>query len=212
MEVFDWVATSPYFNSAKLARTDSLNSSRKRAKDSRSMFQNFLDFTLERSMSEIEIHGAVKPVHLRQDVVKQALQAFGKDELYEVLNRIGDINLKIKQVFSGTLVTQWTGVQGTPVRWIMDEVQRRLEQSAPIQLSIPDGLGSDGCNSIDPRLLTISSWQVAISDMTLDQVQELVVHVKEELDQQGKLSFDFRAAKKRKAERKALLESQSQAI
>lgn len=209
-EVFDWVATSHYFDSAKLARSDMLRGSRKRAKDTRTMFQNFLDWTLDRTMSTLDMEGKGRSIHHRKDVIDQALQAFGRKDLYERLNRVGDIKQKIKQTFSGKFVTEWTGVQGRPVRWIMDEVQRRLEPSQPTELGTLDEARTTASDAIDPNLLTAPSWQVVMSNMTVDQVREHAVRVKEELDQQGKLHYDFREAKKLKAERKALMGSQSQ--
>ena len=207
-EVFDWVATSQYFDSAKLARSDMLNGTRKRARDTRTMFQNFLDWTLEHSMSTMKMEdGKGRLIHHRRDVIEHALRTFGKRELFLRLVHVGEIKQKIKQVFSGKLVTEWTGVQGTPVRWIMDEVQNRSEQSLSAERSLPSLDGVNGTlEAIDPSLLNVPAWQVAMGVMSPEEIKELTIQVKEELGEKGKLSYDIKAAKKRKAERKAMLE------
>ncbi|CAL1713280.1 unnamed protein product [Somion occarium] len=211
-EAFDWVSSSSYFIPTRLARPDVLQGSQKRAKASRTMFQDFLDYTATRALSMQR-----QAIESRDVAIERALRHFDKWDLYQTILHTCEAKQRIKQIFTGKLVMEWTGVQGTPVRWIMEEVQRKLEaQPLPlaqeIDASTPLCHSVKGSELVDPSFLTLAPWQILMKDLTVEQVKDLVVEVKEGLQRDGKLQFDWQEAKKRKAERKALLESQPQPL
>ena len=97
---------------------------------------------------------------------------------------------RAKEILNGTNVQLWTGLQGMPVRFVMDEVKERLS-------SMP-AVGSAPAMAMDE----VQVWQRVWLEMSDDEVRALVVNVKEELQEKGELEFDWRAAKAAKLERK----------
>ena len=71
----------------------------------------------------------------------------------------------------------------------MDEVQNRSEQSLSAERSLPSLDGVNGTlEAIDPSLLNVPAWQVAMGDMSPEEIKELTIQVKEELGEKGKRS------------------------
>ncbi|KAJ3484250.1 hypothetical protein NLI96_g5754 [Meripilus lineatus] len=213
-EIFDWVSTSPYFDAGRMVRSDANNGSRPKARVMRHMYQKFLVHAKDIASKQ--------PYDLTQqttnDVVEQAaIDFFGKRDLYEQLLRVSRAKEKIKAVFSGKLVGQWTGVQGLPVRWLMDEIQNRLGDDGAASVDGPstvtDSLANHSLHlasphlvpqdsSISPAHLVLAPWERALENMSPDDVWALVVQVKKEMHSKGLLEYDWRAAKELSARRK----------
>ncbi|KAI0785256.1 hypothetical protein C8Q75DRAFT_686109, partial [Abortiporus biennis] len=135
-DVFQWVASSPYFDPRLLSRADTANNARRKARDARPMYQNFLKYvrsiagTSNNGDTQVHDPSSVKEKgkhrERKQAIMSNVLTRYGKRALYDALLRVASIKQHVKDVYTGRLVTEWTGVQGTPVRWIMNEVERRL--------------------------------------------------------------------------------------
>ena len=149
----------------------------------------------------------------RAEVQERALEYFGrKDELQYILH-VATVRQHAKQVFTGSLVQQWTTVQGVPIRFIMDEVKRVLSSDRTSLSGLdPDVHTSPAMatplaslraqaraeDSLNAQPNALEAWELALFDMDSEQVRRVVVEAKDTLDAQGKLHFDWRAAKARK--------------
>lgn len=202
-EIFSWLASSRFFDSRSMLRSNTGNTSNMKARDARTMYQNFLVYAQDCDSGSKKLDADA--------VLGEALDFFGKRDLYTVFGHIAAAKRHIGSIFTGRLVQEWTGLQGVPVRFVMDEVRARL--GGEDVLSIVAGISLDSLPSgdIDPVHLTLRAWESAMESMSVDEVKTMVVRVKEELAAGGKLEFDWRAAKQRKAEQKRLrAEAQTQ--
>ena len=112
--------------------------------------------------------------------------------------RIDAIKRHVRDVFSGNLVIEWTGVTGMPVRFIMDEVKRRLGGEDKLRTVDDIALDSLDSSDIPPMYLTVRVWEFAMSEMSIDKVKIMVIRAKEDLDAEGKLQYNWKAAKQMK--------------
>ncbi|KAJ3486669.1 hypothetical protein NLI96_g4085 [Meripilus lineatus] len=215
-EIFDWVSTSPYFDAGRMVRSDANNGSRRKVREVRSMYRNFLVYAdgiaskQSDGLARQAVDGAVE---------QTAINFFGKRELYEQLLRVSSAKGRIKAVFSGKLVVQWTGIEGLPVRWLMDEVQRRLGGDGAASMhgpsTVTDSRANTSIDSAPPHEvlqysescissihLELAPWERALEKMSPGDVQALVTQVKEEMKDKGLLECDWRAAKGLREERK----------
>lgn len=100
-EVFDWVATSRFFNPHRLLPAmKSLG-----FKGKRKMYEEFLDY-LESLIASAESESRFD-IHAIQD---EALALFGKREEFDQAVREKYLFREAKKVFSGNLVKEWTGL------------------------------------------------------------------------------------------------------
>ncbi|OBZ71311.1 hypothetical protein A0H81_08338 [Grifola frondosa] len=150
--IFDWVATSPYFDAFILAKYDTVRTRRnKKAREERTMYQDFVAYARER------IQTAPRG-HRKRPTLLGASAARAK---------------RLHCDSSGK--TLWSRVT--------EPMSTELAEPLP--------------------------WELALFDMSLEQVQALVKQVKDEMQEQGKLEFDWRAAKALKEEQKRLKAEQN---
>ena len=192
LELFEWVATSSIFFPHRLPAPVSDAShyqGKKKKKDIRPMYQNFLKFCSARTQQS--------PRAVLPDVIQLALRFFERKALYDLLLRFAAVRQHAKTVFTGKNVMEWTGLAGMPVRLVMDEVRTKLGgvDLLPVEVDVD--------SDIPPVHVTVAVWEDRLFSMTLEEIQELLLRTKEEMDGQGKLAFDWRAAKERKARQKA---------
>ncbi|KAI0078251.1 hypothetical protein K474DRAFT_1641867 [Panus rudis PR-1116 ss-1] len=203
MECFEWVASSPYFDPSKMPACHAENGpSRQKTVAARGMYSAFLQFCREQTASQ-RLDGASYKRISQAEGVEAALRTFGKWELYCRMMHVEDVKKYVKRIFKGTLVTEWTGVKGTPVRWLMDEIQKRLEQSAPSEVR-DNFIRTMEVDGVDPAYVTLELWQVVMREMDLEELRALTVQVKEEMDKEGRLFYDARAAIEARKQKKAL--------
>ncbi|TCD65111.1 hypothetical protein EIP91_003085 [Steccherinum ochraceum] len=198
-EVFEWISSSRFYDPSIMSRAESDHQGGRKAREARGMYQNFLTYAFETKNS-----GAYKSSLIdKGTAVQSALQFFGKWDLYCRILRVAAVKTHANTVLSGKLVTEWTGVQGTPVRWVMDEVKKRLGGEEEDR---PDlDYGDDGGSPMNSIHWTLFAWQAGLETMDVEAVRALTVEVKEEMEKDGRLAFDWREAKKRQAERKKAL-------
>ncbi len=197
-EVVHWVASSPFARAlaARLQSGDSKLSLKERG-EGRPMRQKFIDYlqaegspdTESDSSSEPNLSIFATPVD-RTDKIDAALRYFGKHDEYTAILDAARGSTRAKAMLNGNNVREWTGITGTPTRFILDEVKERLTARAG-SATVSDAMAE-----------AVPAWQRALLEMSNDEVRALTVSVKEDLDAAGKLEFDWRAAKAAKLERK----------
>lgn len=195
--IFAWITSSCLYDPARMVHSEAKHTGGRKVRETRGMYQRFL--TYARQQQQESTLGWAAPVD-RDTVVQSALQFFGKWDLYCRILRVASAKTHASTNFTGKHVTQWTGVQGVPVRFVMDEVKRRLggEELDVPQLDLQD-IGGD---PIDPVHWTLVAWQVGLEAMDNEAIRAFTVQVKEDLQKNGKLEFNWREAKERRAERK----------
>ena len=192
-EIFAWIMSSRFYNPGIMTRSEADHQGGRRIREARPMYQDFLVHAKQNS-------DGFSAIWDKDTIVQNALQYFGKRELYCRILDVVAIKDHVKTVFTGKLVTEWTGITGPPVRWIMTEVQRRLGgeevDKSEVQAATAAGDTIDACH------MTMVVWQVKMKTMNATAVRNLTEQVKEEMDKEGKLKFDWREAKKREVEQK----------
>ncbi|KAI0335938.1 hypothetical protein GY45DRAFT_1292590 [Cubamyces sp. BRFM 1775] len=203
-EIFDWVTSSPFAMAlaerlkAKDDGSDASPSGKDRG-EGRAMRQNFIALLQSYEFPE-EVQSSVGSSVFatwgnRREKLEATLKHFGKDKEYAAILNAAQAAVRAKAVLNGKNVQEWTGIMGMPARYILDEMKERL---AKLQLgSEPDG---DAVASSVVR--EIPAWQYPLLEMSDEEVRELMVKVKEDLDAAGKLEYDWRAAKAAKLARK----------
>ena len=202
IDIFLWLASSRFFDPNRMLRfEDGLSKGKLRAKADRPMYQNFLDFSQSQK--------ATTPRISFGDISSEAIDFFGKRPLHTTLLRIAEIKSHVKANFTGVLVTKWTGLKGMPVSSTMKEVKERLggDDLLPAVSGIPlESLPTEDINIVH---LTLRAWESTMHRMTAAEIEHMVVRVKEELGAEGKLDYDWKAAKRKKAENKQKRENSS---
>ncbi|KAH9854649.1 hypothetical protein C2E23DRAFT_893954 [Lenzites betulinus] len=188
-EVIQWVATSPLAASfaARLKSGESKLLPKEKG-DGRPMRQKFISFLKQHEFDTATDSVFTSPSD-REKKMHEALRYFGKDKEYAAILDIERAGKRAKVILNGSNVQNWTGANGMPVRYILDEVKVRLAAR------------SSGTEPVVSE--EVPTWQRALLDMSDEEVRELTVTVKEELDAAGKLAFDWRAAKAAKLKKKA---------
>lgn len=118
-----------------------------KAKEDRTMFYAFPKYVRSHAtQSEI-------PHPSKSDVQQEALVYFGKKDEFEAVVRDKQLTRRIKELFNGHLVMEWTAVLywGT-IKKIMDKVRERI--------------GGD-------------DWREIMVEMSLEQVKALTIEVKD---------------------------------
>ncbi|THH18306.1 hypothetical protein EUX98_g8982 [Antrodiella citrinella] len=199
-EIFEWISSSPYYNPGVMARSESDHQGGRKAREARGMYQNFLIYARRRTNGKASVPD-------REAAMQTALQTFGRWDVYCRVLHVAAVKSHISASFTGKLVTEWTDAHGPPVRWLMDEVKKKLGGDQPDQDSLADFQESEQSEFIiDPMHRTLCAWQIGMGAMNILAIRTLVEQVKEEMDKDGRLEFDWKEAKlKREAERKAAL-------
>lgn len=204
-EIFNWVVSSPFAIAlAERLKAKDDNDAQPSAKDrgeGRTMRQNFIAFLQSYEFPEEEQGDAESSLFAtrgnREEKLEAALKYFGKDEEYAAILRAARATVRAKAVLNGKNVQEWTGIMGMPVRFILDEMKERLAKS---RLRPESDAGAGAVAS--PLAREIPAWQYPLLEMSDEEVRELMVQVKEDLDAAGRLKYDWRTAKAAKLERK----------
>lgn len=133
----------------------------------------------------------------------EAINVFGKRSLHDALLHVAAAKKHVQSVFTGKLVQAWTGVSGMPVRFVMDETKRRLGGEGIMHTVAGISIDTLQPEGIPAMHLTLRVWESAMAEMSADQVKTLVMEVKLELEAEGKLDFDWRAAKQKRASQRS---------
>lgn len=190
-DIFSWLSSSRFFNPAKLLRSEAANASGRKAREARPMYQRFLDRVRQRKAPQNPPTSA--------SVSLEAIDFFGRRNLYDAVMHIAAVKGHVSSIFSGTLIRDWTGINGVPVRFIMDEMKRRLGGEDELRIVTGVSLDSLEPNDIPPMHLTLKIWESGMAGMQVDEVKAMATKVKEDLDAEGKLQHDWRAANQKKA-------------
>ncbi|GBE84907.1 predicted protein [Sparassis crispa] len=160
-------------------------------------------------------HEKLSTVDNSKERGRKARAMFQNFVLYARERAENKIRRQVDEVFSGSLVQEWTGVRSVPVRWVMDGVRERLTARYTKQ-HLDDNRGQDDIGNLDlnrelqdereRKMACIASWELVLSTMSLDDVRAEVVEVKDEMEVAGKLIYDWRAAKAEKAEKRRAVE------
>lgn len=198
-DVFKWAATSPFILPlvARYRAADYTPS----IKDTRPLRQHFVKYLQTHDVDVVPAESsaavfAVPGNETLDEKVQAALRYFGKQEEHAKLLHKGRAQRRARAILNGTNVQEWTGVRGMPIRFILDEVKERL--SATNAAGAPAAVAD-----------AVPGWQNALLETADEEVRKLVVKAKEELDEAGKLAFDWRTAKAARLERKRQREQAS---
>ncbi|KAL6302787.1 hypothetical protein BKA93DRAFT_736030 [Sparassis latifolia] len=219
LEIFDWLATSTLFDPCAIVnhheKLSTVDNSKERGRKARAMFQNFVLYARERAESESTPTSESDHLHEQELTQAAVLRHFGRYAAYAAILHADKIRRQVDEVFSGSLVQEWTGVRSVPVRWVMDGVRERLTARYTKQ-HLDDNRGQDDIGNLDlnrelqdereRKMACIASWELVLSTMSLDDVRAEVVEVKDEMEVAGKLIYDWRAAKAEKAEKRRAVE------
>jgi len=144
-EIFEWLMTSRFFDPARVAR---IFTHKQKAKFDRTMFYAFPEYVRSKCVGS-------RTIPTVADVQHEALVYFGKKSEFDAIVREKQIQLRLKEVFSGHLVMEWTGLPSWGwVKKVMDEVRQRVG---------------------------FENWKESLAEMSTEDVKNLTIRVKEDL-------------------------------
>ncbi|KAF8798935.1 hypothetical protein BYT27DRAFT_7202663 [Phlegmacium glaucopus] len=126
LAIFEWVATSRLFD-AKRFRSE--GSGFTKVKPERKMYAEFVEWVgKQRNMSECGQSQRLVLGETQATVQVEALVFFKKKEAYDALVLERSNRIRLKEIFSGSIVRDWADMGGywKGVKLIMDEVRVRL--------------------------------------------------------------------------------------
>ncbi|KAI0720474.1 hypothetical protein C8T65DRAFT_633122 [Cerioporus squamosus] len=193
-DIFEWIATSPFvLPLVARYRSSEYKASCKERVDSRPMRLDFIRYLQNPTFKPpaTAASAVFASSENRQEKLDAALKFFGKDKEHAELLFAGHAQRRAREILRGRTVQEWTGVEGMPVRFIMEEVKDRLSATtlSPSEAAVN-------------HAKEVPVWQRALLRMSDEEVRALVVEVKEDLAKAGRLAFDWRAAKAAKQEKK----------
>ena len=198
--MFDWVATSRLFNALKVAPAEQSHNRGKKRRGPRTMYQSFLEYARERA--DDPAYTPPAETFTQDDV----LRFFGKEAEHAALIHASRVKQNARDVFAGTVVEEWTGMKGLPVKWVLDEARQRLNErytrEHPSEEDIKTtALARQPGHEVEAALLTIAPWEYALFAMNVERVQRFVVDVKEEMEASGTFEANWQKEHARKAEK-----------
>jgi len=137
-EAFEWVASSRFYVPGKI--TD--RSSRAKSRATRGMYQAFLRWSDARASTAAENDG--QPQVMREPVDKEAiiesvneeaLVFFGKREEHNALVQSNERRLRLKAMWNGRKVGEWTGGGGTVVGRVMKLLRQTIGEEKISQMT-----------------------------------------------------------------------------
>lgn len=193
-DIFLWLASSRFYNPHRMLRhEESLSRGKTKAAEDRPMYQRFLNFSRSQAIATTR---RMDPGNVPSD----AVDFFGKRALYTVLLRVAEIKSHVKTNFTGVLVTKWTGLEGMLVHLTMKEVRQQLGGDELLTMVSGIPLDSLPVGDVNTVHLTLRVWESTMYGLSADEIKQMAVRVKGELEAEGKLKYDWRAAKQKKAE------------
>jgi hypothetical protein len=123
-EVFTWVGTSRFFNPRTFR---SKGEGFRKVKLERKMYYEFVEWATEKVAAAKLAGEGETPKRRSSDAGGEALDYFGKRDLFEGRTRERKKRLDLKEVWTGSRVRDWTdlGNHWRGVKIIMDEVRAR---------------------------------------------------------------------------------------
>ncbi|TBU47768.1 hypothetical protein BD309DRAFT_998116 [Dichomitus squalens] len=206
-DIFAWLATSPFIHVLVARyRSPEYEASTKERLHDRPMRMKFINYlrTQELPACTSGISSTTSLFAVEGNVpekIDAALRFFGKAEERAALVYASRAQKRAKELLNGTNLNAWTGVNGKPIRFVMDEVKERL-----------GCLPAAGGGPASPVTAVVEPWQRALSEMEEEELRTLVVSVKEEMEKDGRLEFDWRAAKTARLEKKQQQQQREEVI
>ncbi|KZT73817.1 hypothetical protein DAEQUDRAFT_661533 [Daedalea quercina L-15889] len=202
-EVFDWIATSRLFNARKVAPAEQSHARGKKRRGPRTMYQSFLEYARERADDPTYVPPS--EIITEDDV----LHFFGKEAEHAALIRAFRVKQNAREVFSGKAIERWIGMKGLPVKWVMDIARERLTNRYAREhptFTSDDGeaiaLQTQPGNGLEVMHLAVTPWEVALFEMSIEEVQQLIVDVKAEMEGSGTFELNWQRENARKAEKR----------
>ena len=125
-EAFEWVASSRFYVPGKI--TD--RASRAKSRASRGMYQAFLHWSDARASTAAENDGQPQEAEDREAIIEsvkeEALAFFGKREEHDALVQANERRLRLKAMWNGKKVGEWTGGGGTVVGRVMKLLRQTI--------------------------------------------------------------------------------------
>jgi len=154
-EVFEWARTCRFFDPSKFR---SQGEGIRKVKAERKMYAEFVEWVMERAASATPGEEVVQESkEMRQNreskLRDEALVHFKQKETFDALAREHFLGRRVKEVFRGSRVRDWTGLGGhwKGVKVVMDAVRKRVGGEEGV-LRILEAEGEDGVNR--------SSWML----------------------------------------------------
>jgi hypothetical protein len=158
---FEWAASSRFFCARRLE--DAQNRSKRKEKSKREMYNRFQAWAREQSCDEPE------PTWTQENAVAEALVYFNRkaeyDKLMNEYARVASIHearRRVKSVFNGSLVGEWTGLSNFEVKKVMDRVRERMGGEVAM----------DGKTMGEIRT-AVEQANVELGNVTTDSVEDL---------------------------------------
>jgi len=137
-EAFEWVACSRFYVPGKI--TD--RTSRAKSRAARGMYQAFLRWSDARASTAAENDGqpqvmreAVNREAIIESVNEEALAFFGKREEHGALVQANERRLRLKAMWNGRKVGEWTGGGGTVVGRVMKLLRQTIGEENISQMT-----------------------------------------------------------------------------
>lgn len=194
LEIFDWVSMSPYFRARRMSFADSEYTKQRKAREARGMYQRFIEYTTQLAEAQASSKQSMPRIPKTEEVVHAALHFFGKWEHYQSVLNASSKKDHVKQIFSGILVTEWTGLEGLFLKFLMDEVRERFSGEYHLKPSLHDESVS-GTMADNAGGVTMKPWELGMKDLTLEEVRETVLKVEEDMRRAG--TFERKMAERR---------------
>ena len=128
-EAFEWVGSSRFYVPGKI--TD--RTSRAKARATRGMYQAFLQWSDAKASTIAENDGqpqvtreAEEKEAIVESVKEEALVFFGKQEDHDALVQANERRLRLKAMWNGRKVGEWTGGGGTVVGRVMKLLRQTI--------------------------------------------------------------------------------------
>jgi len=146
-EAFEWAGTCRFFDPRRFR---SSGEGIRKVKQDRKMYAEFVEWAMERAASAGE---AAEELEMRQErEVKfkdEAVIYFKRKEALDAQTRQRELRIRVKDVFSGSKVREWTGLGNhwKGVKVVMDAVRERVGGSEGV-LRIFEAEGEEGLKRV----------------------------------------------------------------
>jgi len=128
-EAFEWIASSRFYVPGQVSD----RTSRPKSRANRSMYQAFLQWGDARASSAVEIDGLPQEAGGAEDkeailesVRGEALAFFGKREEHDALVQANERRLRLKAIWNGRKVGEWTGGSGRMIGKVMNLLRQTI--------------------------------------------------------------------------------------
>jgi hypothetical protein len=164
---FEWAASSRFFCTRRLE--DAQNRSKRKERAKREMYIRFQAWAQEQQRNEPE------PTWTPETVVAEALIYFNREAEYDALMKeyarlasILEARRRVKSMFNGILVAEWTGLCNLQAKRVMDKVREKMGGEIAM-----DGMAMEEIrNAVEQAALELRNTTVhMVVDLTEDMGQ-----------------------------------------